>query len=188
MQAERQRNLERQLGDLYGAGMQQAFGQAQQALAQDRAYAQQAAQLGQAAYGNLLSGDAQRLQAAGRLGDYADQRQRMEIERLRNMQAAGEAERRLRQAGMDIGYQDFLRQRAFPQEQLGWQAAARSSWKEMSARMSSCWAGLSMSTPRYPETSWQAAVKSGWATDLSSGERPPSPAVSSTSADKSRKD
>ena len=33
MQAERQRNLERQLGDLYGAGMQQAFGQAQQALA-----------------------------------------------------------------------------------------------------------------------------------------------------------
>ena len=53
------------------------------------------------------------------LGDYADQRQRMEIERLRNMQAAGEAERRLRQAGMDIGYQDFLRQRAFPQEQLG---------------------------------------------------------------------
>jgi hypothetical protein len=75
--------------------------------------------LGQAAYGNLLSGDAQRLQAAGMLGDYADQRQRMEIERLRNMQAAGEAERRLRQAGMDIGYQDFLRQRAFPQEQLG---------------------------------------------------------------------
>ena len=119
MQAERQRNLERQLGDLYGAGMQQAFGQAQQALAQDRAYAQQAAQLGQAAYGNLLSGDAQRLQAAGMLGDYADQRQRMEIERLRNMQAAGEAERRLRQAGMDIGYQDFLSQRAFPQEQLG---------------------------------------------------------------------
>ena len=123
MQAERQRNLERQLGDIYGAGMQQAFGQAQQALGQDRAYAQQAAQLGQAAYGNLLSGDAQRLQAAGMLGDYADQRQRMEIERLRNMQAAGEAERRLRQAGMDIGYQDFLRQRAFPQEQLGFYSA-----------------------------------------------------------------
>jgi hypothetical protein len=52
------------------------------------------------------------------LGDYASQRQRMEIERLRNMQAAGETERRLRQAGMDIGYQDFLRQRAYPQEQL----------------------------------------------------------------------
>ena len=61
----------------------------------------------------------QLLQAAGMLGDYADQRQRMEIERLRNMQAAGAEERRLRQAGMDIGYQDFLRQRAFPQEQLG---------------------------------------------------------------------
>mgnify|MGYP003139548841 FL=1 len=119
MQAERQRNLERQLGDIYGAGMQQAFGQAQQALGQDRAYADSAARLGQAAYSQLLGGDAQRLQAAGMLGDYSDQRQRMEIERLRNMQAAGEAERRLRQAGMDIGYQDFLRQRAFPQEQLG---------------------------------------------------------------------
>lgn len=118
MQAERQRNLERQLGDIYGAGMQQAFGQAQQALAQDRGYAQQAAQLGQSAYSNLLAGDAQRIAAAGMLGDYASQRQRMEIERLRNMQAAGETERRLRQAGMDIGYQDFLRQRAYPQEQL----------------------------------------------------------------------
>jgi hypothetical protein len=118
MQAERQRNLGRQLDDIYGAGMQQAFGQAQQALDRDRAYAEAAARLGQSAYGNLLSGDAQRLAASGMLGDYADQRQRMEIERLRNMQAAGETERRLLQAGMDIGYQDFLRQRAYPQEQL----------------------------------------------------------------------
>ena len=54
------------------------------------------------------------------LGDYASQRQRMEIERLRNMQAAGEAERRLRQTGMDIGYQDFLRQRSYPREQLAY--------------------------------------------------------------------
>ena len=85
--------------------MQQAFGQAQQALAQaERRTAN--AQLGQAAYGNLLSGDAQRLQAAGMLvimpitAENGDRK-------LRNMQAA-EAERRLRQAGMDIGYQDFL--------------------------------------------------------------------------------
>lgn len=120
MQAERERNLERQLGDIYGAGMQQAFGQAQSALGQDRAYAETAARLGQGAYGQLMSADSQRLSAAGMLGDYADQRQRMEIERLRNMQAAGEGERRLLQSGLDIGYQDFLRQRAFPQEQLGY--------------------------------------------------------------------
>ena len=120
MQAERQRNLERQLGDIYGAGMQQAFGQAQRGLELDRAYAQQAAQLGQGAFGQLMGADAQRLAAAGMLGDYASQRQRMEIERLRNMQAAGEAERRLLQSSLDIGYQDFLRQRAFPQEQLGY--------------------------------------------------------------------
>ena len=55
MQAERQRNLERQLGDLYGAGMQQAFGQAQQALAQDRSYADsRPLSLGQAAYWQLV--------------------------------------------------------------------------------------------------------------------------------------
>ena len=120
MQAERERNLNRQLGDIYGAGMQQAFAQAQRGLDLDRAYADQAARLGQAAYGNILAGDAQRIAAAGMLGDYASQRQRMEIERLRNMQAAGEAERRLRQTGMDIGYQDFPRQRSYPREQLAY--------------------------------------------------------------------
>jgi hypothetical protein len=118
MQAERQRNLERQLGDIYGAGMQQAFGQAQQALQQDRAYADQAARLGQAAYSQLLAGDQQRLAGAGMLGDYADQRQRMEMERLRAMQTAGQIERELMQRGLDMGYADFLRQQAYPRENL----------------------------------------------------------------------
>ena len=118
MQAERQRNLGRQLGDIYGAGMQQAYGQAQQAMEMDRAYAQQAAQLGQSAYGNILTGDAQRIQAAGMLGDYVDQRQRMEIERLKNMQAAGQIERELEQRSLDMGYADFLRQQAYPRDSL----------------------------------------------------------------------
>ena len=118
MQAERQRNLERQLGDIQATGSQQAFTQAQQALQQDRAAAQAQAQLGQAAYSQLLSGGAQQLQAAGMLGDYAAQQQAQEMERLRALQASGQIQRELLQRGLDIGYADFLRQQAFPKEQL----------------------------------------------------------------------
>lgn len=190
MQAERQRNLEDQMGDIQAAGSQQAFTQAQQAFEADRAargqreqfaqsqmgmneanrqqqmqmnlsayqanqqarqqaaqmglnahqieqagriaeeqarraahqmnlgQAQTAAQLGQSAYSQLLGGDQQRLAAAGQLGGFVQQRQAMEMERLRAMQAAGQIGRELRQRGLDIGYSDFLRQQAFPKEQL----------------------------------------------------------------------
>jgi hypothetical protein len=43
----------------------------------------------------------------------------MDFERLRNLQAAGQNFRDLTQRSLDIGYEDFLRQQAFPQEQLG---------------------------------------------------------------------
>ena len=42
----------------------------------------------------------------------------MAIERLRNLQASGEIDRNLTQRGLDMGYQDFLRQQAYPREQL----------------------------------------------------------------------
>ena len=61
---------------------------------------------------------AQRLEAAGLLGRLGTDEQRMAIERLRNLQASGQIERELSQRGLDIGYQDFLRQQAFPREQL----------------------------------------------------------------------
>lgn len=201
MQAERERNLGQQLGDIQTAGSQRAFEQAQRAFEADRAAGlkafesgigakaraeqlrlqqqqqneqirqrqmelnlsayqanqqarQQAAQLGlsaqeqeqrgriaeeqarraaqqmnleqartaatlgQQAYGQLLSGDQQRLAAAGLLGDFSAQRQQMEMERLRAMQASGQIQRELMQRGLDIGYADFLRQQAYPKEQL----------------------------------------------------------------------
>jgi len=80
--------------------------------------AQRAAQLGQSAYGQLLGGEQQRMAAAGMLGDFVGQRQQMELERLRAMQTAGQIERELRQRGRDIGYADFLRQQAYPRENL----------------------------------------------------------------------
>tara|TARA_R110000822_G_scaffold10032_1_gene38283 strand:+ start:6881 stop:8551 length:1671 start_codon:yes stop_codon:yes gene_type:complete len=56
---------------------------------------------------------------AGRfLGDLGRQRQDMGFDRFRNLQAAGQIQRELAQRGMDVGYGDFLRQQAFPREQL----------------------------------------------------------------------
>lgn len=82
------------------------------------AQAQRAAQLGQSAYAQLMGGEQQRLAAAGMLGDFTGQRQQMELERLRAMQTAGQIQRELRQRGLDIGYADFLRQQAYPRENL----------------------------------------------------------------------
>ena len=147
MQAERERNLGQQLGDIQTRGSQAAFEQSvrgfeadrsaqsqlenfrqQQQLANETArrqaegmnleQARAAAQLGQSAYGQLLSGGQQQLAAAGMMGDFVGQRQMQEMERLRAMQTAGEIERNLLQKGTDIGYMDFLRQQAFPKEQL----------------------------------------------------------------------
>lgn len=129
MQSERQRNLEDQLGDIQAAGSQQAYEQGRAAFEADEArraaaaqmnlgQAETAARLGQQAYSQLLAGEGQRLQAAGMLGDFTAQRQAQEMERLRAMQAAGQIQRELQQRGLDIGYADFLRQQAFPKEQL----------------------------------------------------------------------
>ena len=204
MQAEREKNLQEQIGDIYGTGLQQAYGQAtglfqageqarqraatmgmdaarieqagrianeqarqrastlgmdaarieqagrianeqarqreaqmgmdayrmeqagriaeeqarRQAMEMNYMQAQRAAQLGQSAYGQLLGGEQQRMAAAGMLGDFVGQRQQMELERLRAMQTAGQIERELRQRGRDIGYADFLRQQAYPRENL----------------------------------------------------------------------
>jgi hypothetical protein len=76
------------------------------------------ARLGLAGLGADQAGMAQRLEAAGLLGRLGTDEQRMAIERLRNLQASGEIERNLTQRGLDMGYQDFLRQQAYPREQL----------------------------------------------------------------------
>jgi hypothetical protein len=61
----------------------------------------------------------QRLDAARALGGFGQQQQAMDYERLKNLQAAGQGRRQLGQQGLTMGYQDFMRQQAFPREQLG---------------------------------------------------------------------
>ena len=155
MQAERERNLGQQLGDIQTRGSQAGFQQAQQAFEADRDARFRAGQLGlqtgQAADTSFLAQDAarlgadrfnveaqrqrselglrglqgdqagtsQRLDAARLLGGFGQQQQDMDYTRLKNLQASGEIQRQLDQQGMTMGYQDFLRQQAFPREQLG---------------------------------------------------------------------
>jgi hypothetical protein len=76
-------------------------------------------QAGEVAAANVMLGyDQNRLAAAGLLGDFAGQRQSMEMDRLQSMQQAGQQQRGLQQSGLDIGYQDFLRQQGWGKEQL----------------------------------------------------------------------
>jgi hypothetical protein len=147
MQAENERNLRQQMGDIQAQGTQAAWqsgvqnfeadrqaraGQEQlyqnmyglmegQRLAQaqqgTQAYsAYEAARQAQAQLGQ--QGTQSQLAAAGMLGDFTQQRQDMELQRLNQMLQAGGMERQLMQGAYDTGYQDFLRQQAYPREQV----------------------------------------------------------------------
>ena len=77
-----------------------------------------AARLGLAGLGADQATRSQQLEAARVLGTLGGQEQALALERLQNLQAAGQIQRELTQRGLDIGYGDFLRQQAFPREQL----------------------------------------------------------------------
>ena len=81
--------------------------------------AQDRARLGLAGLQADQAGRGQALDAARLLSSLGGQEQAMAFDRLRNLQAAGEIRRGLGQRSLDMGYQDFLRQQAFPREQIG---------------------------------------------------------------------
>jgi len=99
-----------------------AFEQDRQANIQraeyNRAGLGEAAQLGMQGYGNLGQDIDRRMMAGQRMSDLTGTRQAMEYDRLGQLESAGQRRRALGQQGLDIGYQDFLRQQAFPREQL----------------------------------------------------------------------
>ena len=98
MRAERERNLNMQLGDIRDRGYQAAFEQA----------------------GNLYGQDMNRqLQAAGILGQLGQTQygQQMGINQLQ--QQTGAQQQALRQQGLSQSYQDFLNQQNYPYKQLG---------------------------------------------------------------------
>ena len=98
LEAEQQRNLQRQLGDIQTRGQQAAYETGLRAFEaqkeRERAAASGLAALGQAAPQQALR-------------------------ELTALSGVGEAQRGLTQAGMDIGFQEFQKQRDFPYTALG---------------------------------------------------------------------
>ena len=99
MDAMRQRGLTEGVADIQAKGSQQAFGMAQQQFERDR----------QA-----------RLRAAQGLTGLGDITQRSDLQRLAAQGQAGREQQGLQQQIYDQRYGDFLRQRDYPKEQLGW--------------------------------------------------------------------
>ena len=104
VEAERQRNLDQNLANIYGTGMQNAFQQAQQAQQFGSTLGLQGSQAG-------LQG----AQALGQLGQTQFGQQRDIINAQTNMGAQQQA---LQQQKLQQQYQDFLTQKAYPQQNL----------------------------------------------------------------------
>ena len=120
LQAEQERGTQRTMGDIQAQGSQQGYQNAQAQFNADQARQQQASQyaagLGQQLFGTGLSGAQQ---AASGLGALGTQQQGADISRLSAQQSSASQQQALQQQSLDLAYQDFLRQRDYPQEQLG---------------------------------------------------------------------
>ena len=136
MQSERQRNLNQQLGDMQAQGGLAGYQQAMQGIEADRrsrmeedsrrmqsrqqnaGLMAERSRLGLAGLGQDLSTRDQSLRAAGMLGDLGKADQAMAIERLGALGGVGEIRRGMTQRSLDTGYEDYLRQRTYPYQQL----------------------------------------------------------------------
>lgn len=105
-QAERERGLLDRLSNIQATGSQKAFEAARQAQ-------QFGADLG-------LRGVGQAVQAGQTLGQLGQTQQAADLQRLTAQEAVGGQQRALEQQRLDQAYADFLRQRDYPMEQLGY--------------------------------------------------------------------
>lgn len=116
VEAERQRNLGTQLGDIRARGYMSAFDQAQQNFAREQQLREQSRQYGA---GLGLQSLQTALQGAGQLGALGGQ----EFEQQRGIvglqQQLGAQQQALRQQGLTQAYQDFLTEQNYPYKQLG---------------------------------------------------------------------
>ena len=119
-QTERERNLQQELGAIQARGQQDAFKQAQQAQ-------QFGAELGLRGLSTGLQGQQVGLQGAqqatlagAQLGDIGQSTQANQLQRIQAQAAAGQEQRGLNQQLLDQSYADFLAQRDYPMEQLGY--------------------------------------------------------------------
>ncbi len=99
------RNELEQMADIQAMGQQQAYTDALGAFQADREAKRSAAQ-------TRMAG----AQAGAQMGGA---RQASYLDRISQLEQAGQRRRQLRQAGLDVGYEDFLNQLGFPRQQLG---------------------------------------------------------------------
>ena len=118
MQSERQRNLNQQLGDMQAQGGLAGYQQAMQGIEADRRAMEQRSRLGLAGLGQDMATRGQSLQAAGMLSDLGKADQAMALERLGALGGVGEIRRGMLQRSLDTGYEDYLRQKTYPYQQL----------------------------------------------------------------------
>lgn len=108
-----------QFNAMLGLQSYQAYEQAKQAAASMGLSAQEIEQAGRIAQNNAMLGiGGLNLSAAGMLGGFASQQQQMEMERLNAMLGVGGMERGLYQQGLDIGYNNYMNQLYWPQQNL----------------------------------------------------------------------
>lgn len=143
---ERERALGQQLGDIQAKGLQSAYENAQKAFEAEQArrlqaqgmnlqYGMQSQLANQEAlmkaqqmaeqsrqFGSTLGlqGLSQALQGAQTLGALGEAQQAGDLQRIQAQAAAGAEQRAYEQQLMDTAYADFLRQRDYPMEQLGY--------------------------------------------------------------------
>ena len=103
--------LQRQLGDIQATGQQKAFEQAQQQFGADRDARAQAEKMGLSA-AESLSGQSAQLAALGEKARAGDIESAQLLEKIAKDRQARE------QAGLDLSYEDFIRQRDMPREDL----------------------------------------------------------------------
>jgi hypothetical protein len=115
MQAENQRNKNMAMNQAIGSGYQDAFRAAQQAQ-------QFGANLGLQGYQGALSGLGQAGQAASTLGQLGQTQFAQESALNAERQKVGAIQQAQAQQGLDLSYQDFLKQRNYPYQQLAFQS------------------------------------------------------------------
>ena len=104
-------DLQRRLGEIQAVGQQQAFEQAQQQFERDRAARESGERLGLSAAESAT----QQAQSLARLGDAA---RAGDVQAAQLLEQIGKDAQATKQAGLDLAYEDFVRQRDFPRESL----------------------------------------------------------------------
>lgn len=117
MDAEAQRNLAMQKGDIQAAGLQKAFESGRTQFNTEDALREQSRQFG----ANIgLQGASQALGAAQALGGLGQTQFQQEMDITQGLGYAGSLKQQQAQAGLDVAYQDFLAKQKYPYEQLSW--------------------------------------------------------------------